>query len=147
MIKIEYPAYPFKVKEINGKEFIFDSLRKQWVTLTPEEWVRQNFLQYLMQIKKYPGALIAVEKEIRTGELIQRCDIIVYDQFANPLLITECKAMDVPIDATVADQILRYNSSLPVRFLILTNGLYCYAFERKTNRIIPIKEIPDWTNH
>lgn len=144
MIKIAYPAYPYKIKAVNGKERIFDNIRKQWVTLTPEEWVRQNFLQYLIQVKKYPGALIAVEKEIRLSGLVKRCDIIVYDPLANPLLITECKAMDIPIDSTVAEQIIRYNMALPVRYLVLTNGSYCFAFERTGSDFLPLKEIPDW---
>ena len=122
MIKIEYPAYQYRVKTENDREFIFDVIRKQWVMLTPEEWVRQNFLQYLLQIKKFPGSLIAVEKEIRLGELIKRCDIVIYDRNARPLLMTECKAMEIEINATAAEQILRYNISLPVRYLVITNG-------------------------
>ena len=79
MIKIEYPPYQPKIKTEEGREMIFDEVRRRWVVLTPEEWVRQNFLQYLVQVMKYPASLIAVEKEIRLGELKKRFDIVVYD--------------------------------------------------------------------
>jgi hypothetical protein len=144
MIKIEYPAYQYKIKTENNREFIFDAIRKQWVMLTPEEWVRQNFLQYLLQVKKFPGSLIAVEKEIRLGELIKRCDIVIYDRNATPLLMTECKAMEIEINASAAEQILRYNISLPVRYLVITNGSYCFAFERTGKDFQPLMEIPEW---
>lgn len=144
MIKIEYPAYQYKIKTENNREFIFDAIRKQWVMLTSEEWVRQNFLQYLLQVKKFPGSLIAVEKEIRLGELIKRCDIVIYDRNATPLLMTECKAMEIEINASAAEQILRYNISLPVRYLVITNGSYCFAFERTGKDFQPLMEIPEW---
>lgn len=144
MIKIDFPEHPYKIKTENEKELIFDSIRKKWVVLTPEEWVRQNFLQYLLQVKKYPGALVAVEKEIRLGELSRRCDIVVYDKAGTPLLITECKAMDVKIDAAVAEQILRYNLALPVRYLVITNGTHCFAFERGKGQFRLLESIPGW---
>ncbi|HRP55575.1 type I restriction enzyme HsdR N-terminal domain-containing protein [Agriterribacter sp.] len=144
MIKIEYPAYPYKIRTENNREFIFDTIRKQWVALTPEEWVRQNFLQYLLQVKKFPGSLIAVEKEIRLGELTKRCDIVVYGRNAMPLLMTECKAMEIEITASAAEQILRYNISLPVQYLVITNGYHCFAFERTENNFQPLQEIPGW---
>ena len=84
MIKIYYPHYAFKIKEEEpGKEFIFDDQRKQWVRLTEEEWVRQNFTQYLLQVKKYPSSYIAVEKKMKLGEMNKRFDILVYDKAAN----------------------------------------------------------------
>ena len=109
MIKIDYPPYQPKIKKENKKEFIFDEFRKRWVVLTPEEWVRQNFLQYLTLIKKYPASLIAVEKEIKLGELKKRFDIVVYDSHTKPWMIVECKEMNVALDRTVLDQVLRYN--------------------------------------
>lgn len=144
MIKIAYPAYPYKIRKENSKAFIFDDIRRQWVALTPEEWVRQNFLQYLVQVKKYPASLIAVEKEIRGGELTRRCDIVAYDKTANPLLMAECKAMHVALSATTAEQILGYNASLPVRYLIITNGSYCFAYERSGEGLHLLAEIPEW---
>lgn len=145
MIKIEYPAYPYKIKNENDKDFIFDIIRKQWVNLTPEEWVRQNFLQYLLQSKSYPPTLIAVEKEIRLNTLSKRCDIVIYSKDGTPLLMTECKAMDVAITSKTLDQIIRYNISLPVRYLVVTNGVNCFAFERTDTGILPLKTIPEWS--
>src|SRR2546422_6389986 len=106
MIKIEYPLYQPKIKKQPGKELIFDEVRKKWVQLTPEEWVRQNFLQYLIQIKHYPATLIAVEKEIKLGELKKRFDIVVYDAGSKPWMIIECKEMNVELNKQVLDQVL-----------------------------------------
>lgn len=142
MIKIEYPPYQYKIRNENGRDFIFDAIRKQWVILSPEEWVRQNFLQYLLSVKGYPQALIAVEKEIRLGELNKRCDIVAYNANALPLLIVECKAMEVDITSRTIDQVIRYNMSLPVRYLVVTNGSYCFAYERGEEGIQMLAEIP-----
>ena len=128
MIKIEYPPYKPKINTVQGKEYIFDEIRKQWILLTPEEWVRQNFLQYLVQVKGYPASLIAVEKEIRLAELIKRFDIVVYDPESKPWMIIECKEMNEPLNEKVLNQALRYNISLQVAYIIITNGSYCYAF-------------------
>lgn len=144
MIKIEYPWYDYKIENRAGRECIFDTVRKIWVSLTPEEWVRQNFLQYLLQVKQYPAALTAVEKEIWLGELRKRCDIVVYDRAGKPLLMVECKAMEVEIDTAVLEQILRYNISLPVKYLIITNGVNCFAFERWDTGFHTLPEVPSW---
>ena len=143
MIKIEYPPYQPKIKKKADKEFIFDEIRKRWVVLTPEEWVRQNFLQYLTQLKKYPASLIAIEKEIKLGELKKRFDIVVYDADTRPWMIVECKEMNVPLDKTVLDQALRYNMTLKVPYLVITNGSYCMAFNLKENKFLEINFLPD----
>jgi hypothetical protein len=142
MIKIEYPAYQPKIKKADGKELIFDEIRKRWIILTPEEWVRQNFLQYLIQIKRYPASLIAVEKEIKLGELKKRFDIVVYDKHTKPWMIIECKEMNVALDKTVLDQVLRYNVTLQVPCLVITNGSYCMAMTFKNDSMIEIDELP-----
>ena len=142
MIKIEYPPYQPKIKEEKGKEFIFDEFRKRWVLLTPEEWVRQNFLQYLTQTKKYPASLIAIEKEIKLGELKKRFDILVYDAETKPWMIVECKEMNVALDKAVLDQVLRYNIALNVPYLVITNGVYCMAFNLKENKVLEIDSLP-----
>ncbi len=143
MIKIEYPLYQPKIKEEAGKEFIFDDIRKRWIMLTPEEWVRQNFLQYLIKTKKYPASLIAVEKEIKLGELKKRFDIVVYDSNTKPWMIVECKEMNVALDKTVLDQVLRYNVKLNVPFLVITNGNYCMALAVKDNAMTEIDSLPE----
>lgn len=143
MIKIKYPPYQPKIKKQAGKEFIFDEFRKRWVILTPEEWVRQNFLQYLTQIKKYPASLIAIEKEIKLAELKKRFDIVVYDRNSKPWMIVECKEMNVPLGKIVLDQILRYNVSLNVPYLVITNGSYCMAMLLKHNAMTEIDSLPE----
>jgi hypothetical protein len=131
MIKIYYPHYAFKIKEEEtGKEFIFDELRKQWVRLTEEEWVRQNFVQYLLQLKKYPPSYIAVEKKMKLGEVNKRFDILVFDKAAKPWMMIECKAMNKPLDKTVLWQALHYNLAIPVKYLVITNGQQCYAYRK-----------------
>src|SRR6185503_6463233 len=101
MIKIEYPAYDFKIRKEKNTEWIFDAMRKRWLILTREEWVRQNFLQYIVQVKNYPVSLIAIEKEIYLGELRKRCDIVVYDREMLPWMIIECKEMNERLNAKV----------------------------------------------
>jgi hypothetical protein len=146
MIRIGYPAFPFRIKEEEGREFIFDELRKQWLRLTPEEWVRQNFLQYLVQVKKYPASMVAIEKEIRLGELKKRFDILVYDVQHRPWLIVECKAMDVPLTEMVLQQALRYNMAVPVQYLVITNGHYCAGFLKEGTQLQPVDELPPFGN-
>jgi len=143
MIKIEYPPYQPKIKKEQDKEFIFDEVRKRWILLTSEEWVRQNFLQYLVRVKKYPPSLIAVEKEIKLGELKKRFDIVVYDANTKPWMIVECKEMNVLLDRSVLDQVLRYNISLKVPYLVMTNGSYCMALSLQDNEMTEIDQLPD----
>lgn len=142
MVTINYPEPDFQIKKENDREVIFDTLRKKWVALTPEEWVRQNFIRYLTGEKKYPPTLIAVEKEITLGELKKRFDILVYDNNHQPWMMVECKAMEVPLDEKVLEQLLRYHVSVPVQYLVIINGSYCYAWEKKKGGIEPLDRIP-----
>ena len=144
MIKVDYPVYEFKIRKEEGIEKIFDNVRKKWLVLSPEEWVRQNILQYIMQVKHYPSPLIAVEKEIRLGELKKRCDIVIYSRTSLPWMIIECKEMNSLIDRKVLDQVLRYNITLPATYLILTNGSYCFGFERQFKTFIEINAFPEY---
>jgi len=121
MIQVEYPTYAHQIKSLDQKEQIFDPFRKIWVRLTPEEWVRQNFLQVLVQKHQVPASLIAIEKEIKWGETKKRFDILVYKD-TKPWLIVECKEMNTPINEKVVQQIITYNISLQVPYLIITNG-------------------------
>lgn len=143
MIKIAYPSYPFKIEMKDGKEQIFDPLRKKWIRLTPEEWVRQNFLQYLLQIKHYPPSLIAIEKEITVGELKKRFDILVYKN-DSPWLLVECKEMNIPVDETVFHQLLRYQSSLQAGYIIITNGNETKGWATINKEIVCLTAIPDY---
>ena len=142
MVVINYPEPDFRIKKEGRKEFIFDALRKKWLLLTPEEWVRQNFLQYMILVKKYPSSLIAVEKEIELADLKKRFDIVLYKN-ARPWMIVECKETTVALDRKVLDQVLRYNMSLKVPYLVITNGSYCYAFAVVGNKLEEINDLPE----
>lgn len=143
MIKIKYPPYQPKIKTENGKELIFDEVRKRWVGLTPEEWVRQNFLKYLIEVKKYPSSLIAVEKEIFLGELKKRCDIVVYKE-SKPWMIVECKEMQMQLNESAIKQILNYHTTLQVNFLVVTNGEYTYAVKIDKPSYTWLNELPEF---
>ncbi|MEO6612832.1 MAG: type I restriction enzyme HsdR N-terminal domain-containing protein [Chitinophagaceae bacterium] len=142
MVTINYPAPGFRIRNEQGKEFIFDSLRKKWLLLTPEEWVRQNFVQYLLQVRNYPAALLAIEKELVLGELKKRFDILVYDTDHQPWMMIECKAATIKLDDAVLQQVLRYNISVPVNYLVITNGSLTYAWQRNGNNLELIDELP-----
>ena len=142
MVVINYPEPDFRIKKEQGKEFIFDTLRKKWLLLTPEEWVRQNFIQYLIKIKKYPSSLIAIEKEIQLGELKKRFDILVYDNNHRPWMMIECKAAEIKLDNEVLQQVLRYNISVPVKFIIITNGRFTFGWERGQKGLTILKTLP-----
>lgn len=144
MIKIDYPPYQPKIKKEDNKDFIFDEVRKQWVVLTPEEWVRQNFLQYIIQVKQYPAALIAVEKTISLGDLKKRFDIVVYGTDSKPWMLIECKEMNVVLDKAVLDQVLRYNITLRVPYLVITNGSYCFAFSNESDQLTALSMLPSF---
>src|SRR5687768_12444478 len=142
MIKIMYPSYSYKIKEEEGRELIFDPSRKLWVRLTPEEWVRQNIIQYLLQAMHYPASLIAIEKEIQLGELKKRFDILVYDQNHQPWMMVECKEMNVKLEEKTLQQLLRYNIAVPVRYMVITNGSYCNGYEKSNNRLNLLECLP-----
>jgi hypothetical protein len=145
MIHIEFPKHEFKIKKKNNVELIFDAFRKRWMVLTPEEWVRQNILQYLIEIKEYPASLIAVEKEIYLGELKKRCDVVIYDRNALPWMIIECKEMNTQIDLKVLEQVLRYHITLSAKYLVITNGSYCYGFEKRDGEFYEIDKLPEFS--
>ena len=144
MIKVNYPEPVFRFKEENGKEMIFDFIRKQWLLLNEEEWVRQNFIQFLVQELKYPSELIAVEKEIQLGDLKKRFDILVYDRDHRPWILVECKAGEIVLDEKVLLQVLRYNISMPANFLVITNGQFTYAWEKINGELKEIPQMPVW---
>ena len=141
MIKIEYPPPSFRMRKERDKDFLFDPLRKRWLLLTPEEWVRQNFVQYLIQVMKYPAALIALEKEIALGDLKKRFDILVYNSSHQPWMMIECKEMKVKMDQPVLDQALRYNISVPVSYIVITNGSFTYGWKRDSE-FSPLENLP-----
>lgn len=144
MIKIAFAKYPFRIKKEGINEKLFDAIRRRWVTLSPEEWVRQNIIQYLLTEKKYPSKLFAIEKEFKLGEMRKRCDIVIYDKETKPWMIIECKEMRVSPDVKSLEQTLRYHSKIPVPYLVITNGSYCFGFEKKAGQFLEIDDFPEW---
>jgi hypothetical protein len=144
MIAVKFPEPIFRLKKENNVEFIFDHIRKQWIILNEEEWVRQNFIQYLIQILDYPAAFIAVEKEIMLGELKKRFDVLVYDKDHKPWMMIECKAPAITLNDATLQQVLRYNISVPVSFLIITNARSTYGWEKSGMQLHLIQQMPLW---
>tara|TARA_R110002050_G_scaffold291788_1_gene446608 strand:- start:1141 stop:1584 length:444 start_codon:yes stop_codon:yes gene_type:complete len=146
MQKLNLPNYKFKLKSSENKTLIFDNFRKKYFVLTPEEWVRQHFVQFLIDEKKYPVSLIAIEKQLIINNRKKRTDILVFNTDGNPDIIVECKAPQIKITQATFDQIARYNLKLKANYLIVTNGLdhfYCKMdFEKET--YIFLKEIPTY---
>ena len=144
MIQVEYPKFAHQIKSLDQKEQIFDPFRKIWVRLTPEEWVRQNFLQVLVQKQHVPASLIAIEKEIKWGETKKRFDILVYKD-TKPWLIVECKEMNVPLSESVLRQVLHYNSKLETHFIVITNGNDTFGFDVRNTQPIVMTTLPSFT--
>jgi len=140
------PPYPFKLTDKNGQLFIFDEIRKKQILLTPEEWVRQHFVQYLIQVKGYPKALIKLEGRLKLSGMTRRSDIMVFNTQGEKILMVECKAPDVTINQKVFDQIARYNITHKVKLLAVSNGLqhyYCTIDFNNSN----YQFIPDLPNY
>ncbi|MGZ4048142.1 MAG: type I restriction enzyme HsdR N-terminal domain-containing protein [Bacteroidia bacterium] len=144
MEQLNLPTYQFKLKKAGERIQIFDSIRKKYVVLTPEEWVRQNFLQYLIQEKKFPSSLIAVEAGLKYNQLQKRTDVLVYDKSGSPFLLVECKASSVKITQDTFDQIARYNMIFKVKYLVVTNGLnhFCCTMDYTDNSYKYVDIIP-----
>lgn len=146
MQALNLPAYPFRLRQQAGKPYIFDAIRRKFVALTPEEWVRQHFLAWLTKEKGYPGGLLAVEAPLRYHRLKKRADAIVYDQNGKPLMILECKAPQVKISQEAFDQVARYNFSFGVNYLAVTNGMehfFCRRIEGSTQWQF-LENLPDY---
>ncbi len=126
MEQLNFPTYTFRIKNSENKTAIFDPIRKKFIILTPEEWVRQHTLQFLMQEKGYPKSLINVEKNIKINGLIKRYDIIIFNTDGSIFLIVECKASKIKITQHSFDQIARYNLALQANYLMVTNGIQHY---------------------
>ncbi|WP_303317792.1 type I restriction enzyme HsdR N-terminal domain-containing protein [Flavivirga abyssicola] len=147
MQALNFPKFSFRFKNNENKVSIFDSIRKKFVILQPEEWVRQHCVQYLINNKGYPKSLINVEKELIINSLKKRYDIVVYNSNGSIHLIVECKAPKIVINQSTFDQIARYNLKLNATYLMVTNGLnhyYC-QMDFKNERYNFLKEIPDFS--
>ncbi|MFT3908717.1 MAG: type I restriction enzyme HsdR N-terminal domain-containing protein [Ferruginibacter sp.] len=142
MIKINYPDTKPSIKNENGKERIFCIIRKRWILITPEEWVRQNFLLYLTEVLQYPASLIAVEKQLMLGDVKKRFDIVVYDRETKAFMIVECKEMNIALSENVLQQVLGYNINVKAKYIVVTNGNHCAAFKNEAGQFIEEEKMP-----
>jgi hypothetical protein len=146
MQPLQLPPYPFKITHTGGKKRIFDPVRRKHLILTPEEWVRQHFLQFLINQKGFPKGLLRIEASVAHSKRRGRYDALFVNRKGSPLVLIECKAPEVPISRETFYQIARYNSKLNVPYLALTNGLehYFLKIETDTNKISILDEFPDY---
>ena len=146
MYRLNLPQYEIKITRQNGKPYILDTLRRKYVCLTPEEWVRQHFVHFLVDYKGYPQSLLANEVELRAGDKKLRCDSVLYNRAAQPVMIIEYKAPTIALTQRVFDQISVYNMLLHVDFLIVSNGLqhYCCRMDYSNNSHRFLPSIPDY---
>ena len=146
MKKLNFPTYYFRFKNSENKVSIFDEIRKKFIVLTPEEWVRQHVIQYLLQDRNYPKSYINVEKLIKVNGLSKRYDGIVFKPNGEIFLLIECKAPEVPISQDTFDQIARYNLELKAQYLMVTNGLnhYFCQMDFENEKYVFLKELPDF---
>ena len=139
---LKYPSYNIRLKQNSKNElFVFDGIRKKWLALSPEEWVRQHVINYLIEVKKYPASLISLEKEIELNNTKRRCDIVVYTKELKPFIVIECKSSDIELSQAVLDQVLRYNLVLSVPYIMITNGLSDAVYQIDSR----IDELPIYT--
>lgn len=148
MLKLNFPDYSFRFKSNENKPLIFDVIRKKFVSLTDEEWVRQHVIQFLLTEKNYPASLLSVEKQLILHNTVKRYDIVIYNPDGSIHLIVECKSYSVSITQETFDQIARYNLSLNASFLMITNGIdhYFCQMDYNAKKYNFLKDIPFYTN-
>lgn len=147
MLPLNLPSYDIKITEKGGKTFILDVLRKKYVALTPEEWVRQHFIHFLLEHKGYPQGLLANEVQLTLNGTKKRCDSVLFGKDMKARLIVEYKAPSIEITQAVFDQITRYNMVLKVDYLIVSNGLthYCCKIDYQTKQYTFLPDIPSYS--
>ena len=146
MQELNFPSYAFRLKSSENKTLIFDIIRKNYVVLTPEEWVRQHVLRFLLEEKNYPASLIAVERQLKIHTRTKRTDIVVYNTQGTPEVLIECKAPSVKITQDAFDQIARYNLTANASYLMVTNGLshfFC-QIDAENETYVFLKDIPEY---
>lgn len=132
-----YPDFKIKLKKLKDRVMVFDVIRKDWFICTPEEWVRQHVINFLITHKKYPASLIAVEKTLLLNDQTKRFDIVIYSKDLKPYLLVECKAMYVELTGAVAEQAMRYNLTLNAPYFMITNGVEEFVFYNNQLSSIP----------
>lgn len=148
MIQLNLPDYPIRLSGTQEHPSIFDILRRKYVALTPEEWVRQHFIHFLINQKNYPATLLANEIKLQVGNKTLRADSVLYDRELRPRMIVEYKAPHIPITQKVFDQISAYNMLLHVDYLVVSNGLqhYCCKMDYDNQKYLFLEDIPDYQN-
>lgn len=140
-VKLIFPAICNRIKDVEGEKHIWDSLRGKWLVLTPEEWVRQHVIGWLVEYKTIPALRITQEYPVNINGQHQRADIVVMNEKAKPYILVECKAPDVEIDQEVVMQAIRYNSIVNAQYIALTNGKKLFLFEHRNGQYLPTKDI------
>jgi hypothetical protein len=148
MDPLNLPTYFFRIKQGKDKKYIFDEIRRRYVVLTPEEWVRQHLVKYLVDVKHFPQLLISVEKGFIQLRRKQRYDLLIYDRKGQPLMIAECKAPSIEINQNVFDQAGRYNAKHKAPYMLITNGRkhYCCQLNMDNKQYRFLQEIPDFSD-
>lgn len=148
MLSLNLPKFDINIKKAGGKISVFDRLRRKFVACTPEEWVRQHFINYLINEKGYSESLIANEVQLNLNQQKRRSDSVVYDRNLRPLMIIEYKAPEVAINQAVFDQIVRYNIVLKVKYLIVSNGInhYCCLIDYENQSFTYLQDIPNYSD-
>ena len=146
MKPLNLPPYDFRIQGVGETQMIFDAIRRKYVALTPEEWVRQHFVQFLIQERGTPRSLIAIEAGFTYNRMPRRADVIVHGRDGRPLLVAECKSPDVEIRQSAFDQIARYNTVLQARYLVVTNGVvhYCCVVDRAGGTNAFLDDLPTY---
>ena len=146
MTPLNLPQHDLSISTDGQNTYIFDIIRKKHLVLTPDEWVRQNFVHYLIEDLHYPPSLMMTENGLKLFNTQKRSDIVIYDRNGNPLVVVECKAADVKITQETFNQVARYNIKFKAPLIIVTNGLnhYCATFDAATSRYTFLKEIPQY---
>lgn len=146
MKSLNLPSFACKIAKKEGKNTIFDNIRKKYVLLTPEEWVRQHFINYLIVYLQYPKALISIEGGLHYNRLHKRSDIVVYNRQGTPFMLVECKAPEVKIAQSIFEQATTYNQILKAPYLVVTNGMdsYCCSIDHKNTTTHFMDELPNY---
>lgn len=143
MLQIDFPNFNFRIEKKDNKPFIFDPVRRKMVALTPEEWVRQHWISYLIEVMHYPSACMAVEKQIKLYGQNRRCDIVAYSE-GEPWMLLECKEPETELNEKVLQQAIHYHAQLQVAYLVISNGNTHAAFHFLGTGYKLISELPNW---
>ena len=137
---LKYPSYPIRLKQEKDRTLVFDPLRKKWFQLSPEEWVRQHVINYLVEEKKFPAGYISVEKELQLNDLSKRYDLVIFNRNLKPFMVIECKAPYIELNQSVIDQALRYNLVLQAPYVMISNGVSDFVFNHNNKQV----NLPDY---